>query len=131
MVLVFLPTSPQPQNESSPREQLEIGSHFCSQGRIAVRLTEHERPHTELRKFTGKIAQGGQALMCGGFSQLQVILDPQRGEARRQRSNQAAVVLEELNFWKVYRKRLKHETKFDGRHRRTLLPLPWVFFSLC
>src|SRR5437763_8927867 len=121
MVLLSLPTSPQPQDEPAPRERLEIGSHFCSQGRIAVRLTEHERSYTELRKFSGKIAQGTQALMRCGFSQLQVIFDPQRGEARRQLSNQAAIVLEELDPWKAYGKRLKHETEFDSRHRRTLL----------
>ncbi len=54
--------------------------------------------------------------MCSGFSQVQVILDPQRGEARRQLPNQAAIVLEELAPRKVEGKRLKHETKFDGRH---------------
>src|SRR6266480_5779602 len=62
-----LPSS-QPQDEPSPGEQLEIGGHFFSQGWIAVRLTHHERPHTKLRKLTGKIAQGGHALVCGDFS---------------------------------------------------------------
>src|SRR5215467_11678534 len=51
-----------------------------------------------------------------------MILDPQRCEARRERSNQATIVVEQLGPWKVEGKRLQHQAKIDGGHRRTFLP---------